>query len=122
MACVERTVEEPGRPNQGAGRPHQPVGRHNYGDDLGWGSERLIVVKKRGNARGAKEPYCKKASIEKKGEPLERESFHYGRTRRNDTEARKQQTGQNTGETLFTEGEAEPEGQTRAEVSILHIV
>jgi len=119
MACVERTVEEPGRPNRGAGRPPHLAGRHNCESDPGWGSERLIVAKKRGNARGVKEPYCKHASIEMEGEPLERKPLHYGRTGRNDLEAGSQQTGQDSGEIVFTEGEAGPKGQTRAEVSVL---
>jgi len=98
MACVERTVEEPGRPSQGAGRPRPFVGRHNCEADPGWGSERPIVAKKRGNARGAKGPYCKHASIEMKGEPLERE--------RSTTENRENR------DTLSSEGEAGPKGQT----------
>ncbi len=93
-------------------KPQHLVGKHNHEGVPCWESERPIVVEKRGNARGAKGPYCKNASNEKGGEPLERETFHNGRTGGNGTAAGRQQTGQDTGETLLTEGEAGPEGQT----------
>ena len=42
----------------------QPApGMHNRGGCPGWKSDGPIVVMKRGNARGAKGPYCKHASI-----------------------------------------------------------
>jgi hypothetical protein len=48
------------------------AGRHNYKRGPERESERPIVAKKRGNARGAKGPYWKQASIEMRREPLER--------------------------------------------------
>jgi len=35
-----------------------PMGMHNHRRCLGWESEGLVVARKRGNARGAKEPCC----------------------------------------------------------------
>ncbi len=48
------------------------VGRHNYKRGPERESERSIVAKIRGNARGAKGPHWKQASIEMRREPLER--------------------------------------------------
>lgn len=97
----------------------QPLaGRHNCKRGPERESERPIVAKKRGNARGAKGPYWKQASIEMRREPLERKAFHYGRT---GSEPRKKK-GKDTGETLSSEGEAGPKGQARAEVPVLHTV
>jgi len=50
----ERTAEEPGR--SGEVGEQRPEGIHNGGNGLGRKSERLIVARKRGNARGAKGP------------------------------------------------------------------
>ena len=50
--------------HQGSRLKGQPApGMHNRGGCLGWKSDGPIVVMKRGNARGAKGPYCKHASI-----------------------------------------------------------
>jgi hypothetical protein len=52
----DRSVEEPGRPGRARGQfdPQRPEGIHNRGNGSGRESERPIVAKKRGNARGAK--------------------------------------------------------------------
>ncbi len=39
------------------------MGMHNHRRSLGWESDGLVVARKRGNARGAKEPCCMHASI-----------------------------------------------------------
>jgi hypothetical protein len=39
------------------------MGMHNHRGCLGWESEGLVVARKRGNARGAKEPCCMHAFI-----------------------------------------------------------
>ena len=41
-----------------------PPGINNRFEMSGWESDGLIVAMKRGNARGAKEPCCKHASID----------------------------------------------------------
>ncbi len=40
-----------------------PMGMHNYRRCLGRESDGLVVARKRGNARGAKEPCCMHAFI-----------------------------------------------------------
>ena len=42
---------------------HLAMGMHNYRQCLGWESDGLVVARKRGNARGAKEPCCMHANI-----------------------------------------------------------
>ncbi|MCG2769267.1 MAG: hypothetical protein L6435_12930 [Anaerolineae bacterium] len=54
-------------------------GRHNLGSGPERESYRPIVVRKRGNARGAKGPDRGHVSVDKEGEPLGQES-RYGRT------------------------------------------
>ena len=60
-------------PSRNLGDPLRPGGRakgrpgiNNRGDCRSWESERPIVAKKRGNARGAKGPCCEQAESEKK--------------------------------------------------------
>ena len=86
-ACVERSVEEPGRPVGTRERPQHLGGIHNRKRGSARESERPIVVKKRGNACGAKGPYWKCASNERKGEPLECGKLHYGRDGTDDSAA-----------------------------------
>jgi len=60
---VERSAEEPGRPCRvGANATNAPREYITIAR-LGRESERPIVAKKRGNARGAKGPYCKHDSV-----------------------------------------------------------
>src|SRR5690242_12363364 len=67
-----------GDPAGWSGRPRQrSKGIHNRGVGPGWESERPIVVKKRGNARGAKGPHWKQCCCKRKGGPLG-EQPHYG--------------------------------------------
>lgn len=40
-----------------------PMGMHNHRQCLGWESDGLVVARKRGNSRGAKEPCCMHAII-----------------------------------------------------------
>jgi len=86
-ACAERSVEEPGRPVGTRERPQHLGGIHNRESGSVRESERPIVVKKRGNACGAKGPYWKCASNERKGEPLECGKLHYGRAGTDDSAA-----------------------------------
>ena len=51
-------------------KPQHNEGRHNLWGGLGRESDRLIVVRKRGNARGAKGPDREHVSVDKEGEPL----------------------------------------------------
>ena len=79
MARTERLVEEPGRPVGMRWEPQHVEGRHNLGGGPERESDRLIVVRKRGNSRGAKGPDREHVSVDKKGEPLGQEA-RYGRT------------------------------------------
>ena len=61
-ARVNRSVEEPGRPGGMGERPNrvwESIAAHGFHRE----SERPIVAKKRGNARGAKGPYWKHVSV-----------------------------------------------------------
>ncbi len=76
----DRSVEEPGRPGRVEKRELPLNGpRESITEEASPGreSERPIVVKKRGNARGAKGSYWKHCCCKKKGDPLEG-NFHYG--------------------------------------------
>jgi hypothetical protein len=76
----DRSVEEPGRPGRVGERKLEPTARGKLitgGADPGRESERPVVVKKRGNARGAKGPYWKHCCWKKEGDPLEG-NFYYG--------------------------------------------
>ena len=44
-------------------RRQRTMGMHNHRPCLGWESDGLVVARKRGNARGAKEPCCMHAFI-----------------------------------------------------------
>jgi hypothetical protein len=79
-------------------RPQHQAGKHNWLSGPDRESERPIVAEKRGNARGAKGPYWKHASIEMKGEPLEH-MLDYGIHH-------------------LSEGEAGSIGQARTEMSL----
>ena len=78
-------------------------------------------MRKQGNACGAKGPDWKHVTVDMKGVPLERR-FHYGSTGRRIPDCRIREEDSTTGETLFTETETEPKGETGAEVPVLHIV
>jgi hypothetical protein len=78
-------------------------------------------VKKPGNAGGAKGPDREHESVEKKGEPLERE-LHYGKTGERKPDPGIGETGPDTRETLSTETESEPKGEAGTEVSVLYVV
>ena len=75
--------------------------------------DRSIVVRKRGNACGAKGPDWKHVAVAMKGEPLERK-FHYEKTVRGIPDRRIGEADSITGETLFTETETESEGEAGA--------
>ena len=47
----------------GRRKRHLPMGMHNHRQCLGWESDGLVVARKRGNTRGAKEPCCMHAII-----------------------------------------------------------
>ena len=51
------------RPSRRLGRRQPPLEMHNHRRCLGRESDGLVVARKRGNARGAKEPCCKHAFI-----------------------------------------------------------
>ena len=78
-------------------RPQHLEGIHNRECGSVRESERPIVVKKRGNACGAKGPYWKRASNEMDRDPLERR-LDYGNS-------------------LYCEGEAVPTGQAGVNAS-----
>jgi hypothetical protein len=59
--------------------------------------------------------------IKTEGEPLERRTFHYGRTGRGKDRPEKGREAI-AGETRRTETETRPKGETGAEVSVLRIV
>ncbi len=59
--------------------------------------------------------------VDKEGEPLERETFHYGRTSRGSRHPRKG-GATDAGETRPIETETRPKGEAGAEVSVLRVV
>ena len=79
-ARVDRSAEEPGRSGRVAGNSQHRQGIHNLCGGPHRKTERPIVARKRGNARGAKGPYCKHVDCKKRRKPLGRKS-HYGETR-----------------------------------------
>jgi hypothetical protein len=60
---VERSAEEPGRPCRAGANATNPPREYITVARPGRESERPILAKKRGNARGAKGPYCKHDSV-----------------------------------------------------------
>src|ERR1700675_1132671 len=115
-----RSVEESGRPGRaGKGnRPQRPEGMNNRGNGSGRESERPIVARKRGNARGAKGPHWKHGCCKRKGEPLGRDS-RYGRMGAYRSPEETGEWRRTPRQTLFAETEAEPKGQAGTEVPVL---
>ena len=77
-----RNIREtsPVSPCPRSGRGQRSMGNHNHAIGRTEESEGFVVAMKRGNARGAKGPYCKYVAIED-NLPLESEALHQGKSR-----------------------------------------
>ena len=102
-------------------RSRHSWGIHNARMEPGRESDRSKVVRKRGNACGAKGPDWGQVAVDTKGEPLERK-FHYGKKGRGTSYSRVGEADSIAEETLSTEAETEPKGEAGAEVPILRVV